>query len=191
MVELRLKERVRELLDKEGWTIKELCDKIELSEAALYKIFGRKSIETKHLLRIAKAFNVPVLYFFDDLVRKKDGTIVNLGSSLRNQQMIESVCLDQTKKYQELKQEYIKLEQQVHQLSLTLSVYRTLKKALDQNYNIVRKQIKQMSLVEKKANEHIESLIDAIKEIDQEIKHTDFPDTRLKERLKNSKIEKY
>jgi transcriptional regulator with XRE-family HTH domain len=59
-------EKIKGLAKNRGITIKDLAVRIDMSEANLYKVFKRKSIETKYLQKIADVLSVPISYFFDD-----------------------------------------------------------------------------------------------------------------------------
>jgi transcriptional regulator with XRE-family HTH domain len=70
--------KIKNLAKKRDLNIKELSEKIEMSEANFYKCINRGSIETKHLEKIAKVLNVPVSYFFDE--PEQNGLVINNGN---------------------------------------------------------------------------------------------------------------
>lgn len=57
---------IKVLCDKKGITLKELSDKVVISETGLHQIFKSGSTKVITLEKIAKALGVPITTFFDD-----------------------------------------------------------------------------------------------------------------------------
>lgn len=60
-----IERKIKSLLKEKNLTLKEFCSKIEMSDAGLYKIFKRNSIETNLLFKICEVLEVHISYFFD------------------------------------------------------------------------------------------------------------------------------
>ena len=63
---MNIKERIKEIIDKKGITIRELASKINMSEQNLYKCFRRNSIELKYLEQMSEFLEIPLSYFFNE-----------------------------------------------------------------------------------------------------------------------------
>jgi DNA-binding Xre family transcriptional regulator len=61
-----IEEKIRGLLQTQNKKVKDLCAYIEMTDAALRKIYARDSCEVSTLLKIAQFFNVSPCYFLDD-----------------------------------------------------------------------------------------------------------------------------
>jgi len=58
-------EKIKQLIDKSGFSVPEIAKKFNMSEQNLYQMLKKDSISTKHLLEFSKFIKVPVGYFFD------------------------------------------------------------------------------------------------------------------------------
>ena len=64
MIDNQLFESIKKLSKSRAITIKELCQKIEVSEAGLYKTFKNNSIKVETLQKIADVLGVDIREFF-------------------------------------------------------------------------------------------------------------------------------
>jgi transcriptional regulator with XRE-family HTH domain len=105
-------EKIKNLAKNRGITLKDLAVKIDMSEANLYRVFKRQSIETKYLESIADVLQVPVGYFFGEI--QEDGKkIVQSGENNlvgSNQNIINSNAV---KELEECRKEVAYLKEQV------------------------------------------------------------------------------
>lgn len=58
-------DQIKKLSQKSGFKHREISEKIGVSVQQLYNIYGMEHIDTKHLVRFAQIFSVPVTSFFD------------------------------------------------------------------------------------------------------------------------------
>lgn len=59
-------DKVKNIANKKGVSLKEIASIIDMSESNLYKCFNRGSIETRHMEKLANALGVPVSFFFEE-----------------------------------------------------------------------------------------------------------------------------
>jgi len=105
--------KIRDLCKKNRISLKRLSEDIGISETGLQYILNNNTTSAENLYKIAKYFNVPVGYFFDEieLAPIQNGNIFqNSNGNIITQTMGEQKCmqeLDKTKK--ELNEAYKKI----------------------------------------------------------------------------------
>lgn len=62
----KLKEKIKEALQKKGWTQKKLIVEIEMSESGFINSVDRGSMKLSTLEKIAEALEVPISFFISD-----------------------------------------------------------------------------------------------------------------------------
>jgi transcriptional regulator with XRE-family HTH domain len=61
-----LGEKIRYLVRQRGMTVEEFAAKMEMSQANVYKMYKKDSIDSQHLVRLSKLFGVEINYFLSD-----------------------------------------------------------------------------------------------------------------------------
>jgi transcriptional regulator with XRE-family HTH domain len=61
-----LKNVIKRLIDKRGWTIRDLASRLSMSEQNLYKCFQKNNIMYQDLLEISKVLDVHPRIFFEE-----------------------------------------------------------------------------------------------------------------------------
>lgn len=58
--------KIKELVEKKNCNISQLATEINISRAHIYKLFDKESIESRILEALARFFEIPVSYFFEE-----------------------------------------------------------------------------------------------------------------------------
>ncbi len=100
-----LESKIKHFLVINKMTIRDLSNKIDMSDANIYKCFKRNSIEVRHLIKISELYDISMNYWFsDDDIDIKPKVEVNESNADLTRQELEFL-----KKEIELKDEIIAL----------------------------------------------------------------------------------
>ncbi|NLF43358.1 MAG: helix-turn-helix transcriptional regulator [Bacteroidales bacterium] len=72
---------VNSLLKKKGLTRKDLANKLGMTEANIYKILKKESIDTKLLDRVSEILDVPISFWFDESYSIGTGNHIAIGDN--------------------------------------------------------------------------------------------------------------
>nr|NQU93508.1 helix-turn-helix transcriptional regulator [Bacteroidota bacterium] len=61
---------IKRIMQHKGWSVNDLADDLGMTVQSLYRIFKKDSIESKHLVRIAEIFDIPIGTLFSDMLDK-------------------------------------------------------------------------------------------------------------------------
>ena len=106
--------RIKEIAERKRIKIKDLAEKIGMTEQNLYQILKKKSIQIGKLEEIANALDVPLNIFFrKDLFNSDmENNEENLKKELENQRLVNELLLKNNKLLEDkLKQLESKLQQ--------------------------------------------------------------------------------
>ena len=79
-------DKIKHLVEKSSYSNIDFAKKLNMSEQNLYRIFKKRSIDTKLLVDISNLLGVPVSYFFEEGVTGGSGVEKNLNHSQFNYQ---------------------------------------------------------------------------------------------------------
>lgn len=100
--------KIKFLSDEKNISLKKLCVEIDVTEQGLQKMFANNSMKIETLEKIAKVFDVPVSYFFDD---KKTDCIIQTNGHKNTYKVNSdeiSIASDTKETYKDLEIENLK-----------------------------------------------------------------------------------
>jgi len=97
MIDLEIKQRIKTISAKRGFTLKLLAQKVGITEGGLFRMFEKDDYKTSTLKKMANVLDVPIAYFFsgndDSKIKDFKDDINNLEIALQEKLMFSDRLL--------------------------------------------------------------------------------------------------